>query len=82
MVESVVQKPCFQVKCWNYGGENYVIDYPNERNNHEVILYNVQEAFIVGDVGRNVPMLCVALSNQQEEHQAPRTEVEGRTRLG
>ena len=81
MVESLGKIPPFQLKCWNCGGENHVRDFPNKRKNQEVILYNLQEVFIVGDVCGNITRLCAALINQQAEHQTTRIEVEGRSRL-
>ena len=39
---------------------------------------NMQEAFTVNDVERNIPQINLALEDRQEDHQSTMLEVEGR----
>jgi hypothetical protein len=41
-------------------------------------VYNVQQAVKIEDMGRNVPRICTALDNKQDEFQSYMIEVEGK----
>jgi hypothetical protein len=64
------------LKCWGYGEEHLLRDYPHRQQNSQKI-YNMQEATTVNDVERSVPQIYVALDNNQADHQASVVEIEG-----
>ena len=77
MVESTGQKKPLQVKCWKCRGDHY-LNKCLERKNRDASMYNVQEAYIVGEVARRIPCIYETLENHQAYHQSLMIEIEGK----
>jgi hypothetical protein len=44
----------------------------------DILIYNIQEATIVEDVGINIPRIYVSLEDRQTKHKSHMIEVEGK----
>eukprot|EP00253_Pinus_taeda_P017986 PITA_17986 len=64
-----------QVQCWGCGGPHYIKTYPQRKGMEQ--LSQIHEASIVGEVGRSVPRINVALEDRQAEYQPTMVEFEG-----
>jgi len=65
------------VQCWGCDGNHLYRDYPHKGERMRII-HNIQEDETIGDMGRSMPMIDVALENKQETYQSPMIEVEGK----
>jgi hypothetical protein len=65
------------IQCWGCGGDHMYI-YFTHRGEKVRIVHNVQQTNIVGDMGRNVPRIYIALDNKQDEFKSHMIEVEGK----
>jgi hypothetical protein len=65
MSETVEQNSWKQpMQCWGCGGNHMHKDFP-QRGDKARTTRNVQQVVIVGDMGRNVPRIYVALDNKK-----------------
>eukprot|EP00253_Pinus_taeda_P020664 PITA_20664 len=64
------------VQCWGCGGPHYIKNCPQRKGTEQ--LSQIHEASIVGEVGRSVPRINVALEDRQAEYQPTMVEFEGK----
>eukprot|EP00253_Pinus_taeda_P012349 PITA_12349 len=64
------------VQCWGCGGPHYIKNSPQRKGAEQ--LSQVHEASTVGEVGRSIPRINVALEDRQAEYQPTMVEFEGK----
>jgi hypothetical protein len=64
------------IQCWSYKGDLKYRDCPHKSDKVRVV-HNVHQYEIVGDMGRNIPMIYVSLDKKQDEFQSHMIEFEG-----
>eukprot|EP00253_Pinus_taeda_P026609 PITA_26609 len=64
------------VQCWGCGGPHSIKNCPQRKGTEQ--LSQIHEASIVGEVGRSVPRINVALEDRQAEYQPTMVEFEGK----
>ena len=78
MIESEGKKKPFQVNFWKFGDDRYLNKCP-ERKNKDSNMYNMKEAYTLGDIARSIPHIyALTLDNLQEDHQSTMIEIEGK----
>eukprot|EP00253_Pinus_taeda_P011015 PITA_11015 len=63
-IEGITRHP---VQCWGCGGLHYVKNCPQRKGTDQIS--QIHEASTVGDVGRSMPRINVALDDRQAEYQ-------------
>ena len=64
IAESLGKRPSQSIKCWGCEGDHMFKYFP-QRGSKTMEIHNIQEANIVDDVGRHVPIICATLDNMQ-----------------
>eukprot|EP00253_Pinus_taeda_P002728 PITA_02728 len=64
------------VQCWGCGGPHYVKNCPQRKGTEQ--LSQIHEVSTVGEVGRSIPRINVALDDRQAEYQPTMVEFEGK----
>jgi hypothetical protein len=64
------------MQCWGCKGDHRFRYCPHKGGKGRVV-YNVQRANIVEDMGRNVPRIYATLDSKKAEYQSDMIEVEG-----
>eukprot|EP00253_Pinus_taeda_P016981 PITA_16981 len=63
------------VQCWGCGGPHYIKNCPQRKGTEQ--LSQIHEASTVGEIGRSIPRINVALEDRQVEYQPTMVEFEG-----
>jgi hypothetical protein len=58
------------VKCWECGEIHLRRNYPCLISANKTVFHNLQEALMVGDVGRSLHRINVAIDGRQADHQS------------
>jgi hypothetical protein len=66
------------LKCWECGEPHLRRNYPHLSSTNRTVVHNLQEASTVGDVGRSLHRINVAIDGRQADHQSSVVEVEGK----
>jgi hypothetical protein len=66
------------LKCWECGGPHLRRNYPCLIAANRIVVHNLQEASTVGDMGRSLHRINVAIDGLQADHQSSMVEIEGK----
>jgi hypothetical protein len=66
------------LKCWECGEPHLRRNYPCLIAANRTFVHNLQEASTVGDVGRSLHQINVAIDGRQVDHQSSVVEIEGK----
>jgi hypothetical protein len=70
--------PCEPLKFWECGEPHLRRNYPRLISANRTIVHNLQEASTMGDVGRSLHRINVAIDGRQANHQSSVVEIEGK----
>jgi hypothetical protein len=70
--------PCEPLKCWECGEPHLRRNHPCINTTKKTFVHNLQEASIVGDVGRSLHQINAIIDGRQDDHQSSMVEIEGK----
>jgi hypothetical protein len=70
--------PCEPLKCWEFGEPHLRRNCPHINTTNKTVVHNLQEASIVGDVGRSLHQINAIVDGRQDDHQSSVVEIEGK----
>jgi len=73
-----MDSPKEPLKCWDCGEAHLQRKCPHLKPSYKNSVYNLQEASTVGDIGRRIHRINVALDGKQVDHQSTIVEIEGK----
>jgi hypothetical protein len=68
--KKIVDSPREPLKCWECGEPHLQINYPHLNPTRKTTIYNLQEAHIVGDMGKYIHIINATLERRQADHQS------------
>jgi hypothetical protein len=66
------------LKCWECGEPHLRRNCPCLNSSNRTVVHNLQEASIVGDVGRSLHRINASMDGRQADHQSSVVEIEGK----
>jgi hypothetical protein len=66
------------LKCWECGEPHLRRNCPRLISANIIAIHNLQEASIVGDVGRSLHQINASIDGRQDDHQSSMVEIEGK----
>jgi hypothetical protein len=66
------------LKCWECGEPHLRRNCPRLSSTNRTVVHNLQEASMVGDVGRSLHRINAAIDGRQADHQSSVVEIEGK----
>jgi hypothetical protein len=66
------------LKCWECGEPHLRRNCPCLISANRTVVHNLQEASMVGDVGRSLHRINAAIDGRQADHQSSVVEIEGK----
>jgi hypothetical protein len=69
---------CEPLKCWECGEPHIRRKYPCLISANRTVVHNLQEALIVGDVGRSLHRINATIDGRKDDHQSSVVNIEGK----